>query len=195
MRRVLTAAVLAVLATAATAGAAPPRGLSFTDPAGDANFADGRTTTGSQAAFDVVRVTLSPAARTRTHSSIAVRIDLAAPAATTPGTGFFVSAKQDGCDIRVDLALGTEGWDTSYRRSCVGSPVQGSYSASMISAGTSPAGRSVTLVLPAAALADSRIGARITGIAAGTSVADPAAHALAAHPDTASHPGPYVVGR
>lgn len=48
MRRVLLAAVTTVLATASLAGAAPARGLTFTDPAGDANGLDGRTAVGSQ---------------------------------------------------------------------------------------------------------------------------------------------------
>lgn len=195
MRRVLTAAVSVVLATAALAGAAPARGLTFTDPVGDANGLDGRTDVGSQPHLDVVRVTLSQAARTKKTAGLAVRIDLAAPVSADPGTTYYVTGTQGACDFRVDLAMGTDGWAGEYTRSCVSGTLDtGGYSGGSLRLAPPRGGRSVTIVVPASVLPDSRIGARITGIHAGSAISEPALHTVAVHPDVASHPGPYVVG-
>lgn len=194
MPRALLAAATAVLAAAAVAGAAPARGLTFTDPVGDANFLDGRTAVGSQPGLDVVRVTLAPAERTRRTSGITVRIDLAGPALTAPGTTYYFTADQDGCNVRVDLARGAQGWGSMYSRYCSTGLGAGDYTGGTIVAPAAPNGTSVTFVVPADALRDSRIGAPLTGIHAGSALRDPVFHGVGPHPDVASYSGTYAVG-
>lgn len=194
MRRVLLTATTAVLATASLAGAAPARGVTYTDPVGDANFLDGRTSVGSQPGLDVVRVTLSPARRTARTSGIEVRIDLAGAVPATPGTTYYFSAAQDGCDIRVDLSFGAQGWDSMYSRYCATGFAAGEYRGATTPAVAGPAGKTVTLVVPADALLDSRVGARVGNVTAGSALKDPALHELGPHPDAAPYAGTYAVG-
>lgn len=139
-------------------------------------------------------MTLTPDGRTKRASGVAVRIDLAGPVPAVPGTTYYFSAEQDGCDIRVDLAWGAQGWDRTYSRMCSSGLGAGGYSSGTITALAAPTGTSVTLTVPADALHDSRIGATLTNISAGSAVKDPVFHQLGAHPDVASYPGTYAVG-
>jgi hypothetical protein len=196
MRKALSIAVTAVLASAAVAGAAPAKGVTWSDARGDADFANGAASAASQAAYDIVRVRLSPKARTRTTAGIVVRIELAAPAATTPGTAFYLSGIQDGCDFTVTRAATADGWTDSSMLKCPATPGHGAYQAATVRAGGGVNGKTVTFAMPDNALLDHKKGAKITGIEVGTALADPVVGvATPLHADTAPYSGTYVLGR
>ena len=189
----LGAAVLTVLlAASGAASAAAPRGLTFTDPAGDANFADGANGAGSQASLDVLKVRITPYARTAHTAGITVRIDLAGPVSVTPGSSYFVSAKEAGCDITAARTAGADGVVDSMLVNC--GDGSGRQSSAML--GTARlTGKSVTFDVPAEALPDGRIGAKLTDVQAGTSIADPAIGTTSpVHVDTARATVAYALG-
>src|SRR5688500_31001 len=111
--RTLTALALALVAAAAVpANAAPARrpvGVTFTDPAGDANGLDGASSTGSQAALDILKVRLLPYERTKDTSGITVAVALGAAPLTAPGTSYVLSATQHGCTMTISRTLTAEG--------------------------------------------------------------------------------------
>lgn len=193
MRRTAALAVTLALATAAVAGAAP-RGIVFTDPAGDANGLDGRAEAGSQAAFDVTRVRIAPHAANAKWAGVAVTVELAAAPATSPGSSYYLAATQGACDIRVTRTATVDGVASSTLVTCDG--VSGRYSGHDVARGTfATAGRALTFVVPAEALTDPRIGAVLTGIEVGTAAGEPTLGRVAPVTiDRATYPRPYRIG-
>jgi len=193
--RTLTALALAlVAATAGPAAAAParPSGVTFTDPAGDANGLDGAHGAGSQPAFDVLKVRLSPHAPTRHESGVTVRIDLAAAPPTTPGTSYFFRTEQHGCETRVTYTVGTDRPERSILTTC---GTSGGFSFSSLVDPLRVSGSSVTFVVPADALTDATRGAGLKGIEVGTAVGDPMFAASPPAPvDRATYAKVYRVG-
>lgn len=196
MRRVpalAVTAVTAVLATAAVAGAAPARGVTFTDPAGDANGLDGRATAGSQAAYDITRVTLTPHARTARAAGLTIRLDLAAAPSTAPGSSYVFAARQDGCDLTVSRTMTSDGVTGSTLVNCA--PGVGQLHSYTVTTGVVARGKSLTFTVPADALPNSAVGATLTGIEVGTTTGDQSSGVAApARIDRATYAHPYRVG-
>ncbi|HWL37288.1 MAG TPA: hypothetical protein VNQ77_13985 [Frankiaceae bacterium] len=193
MRRIPALAVSLVLATAAAAGAAPARGVTFTDPAGDADAVDGRAGATSQARFDVVRVRLAPHARTAKSSGVAIRIDLASAPSTSPGSSYFFTAKQGACDITVSRTATTDGIANSTLVMC--GPVVGEYHSTSVAKGLSPTGTSISFTVPADALPNPALGAQLTAIEVGTSAGEPVSgYASPARIDRAAYAKAYRLG-
>ena len=194
MRRAAALSTVAVLLAAGPATSAA-RGVTFADPAGDADFTGGQAAPLSQAAYDVVAVTLTPAEVTRTTATIGVRIELAGAAAVAPGTAFYLTGRQGDCTFTVTRAAGVDSWVETHMLQCPPAATRGAYSTQSVRTVPPLAGKVVTFTVPRAALADSRIGAKVTSIEAGTAIADPVTGtATPAHPDTASYQGTYAVG-
>jgi hypothetical protein len=196
-RSLRTAALLAAALLAATAAteatAAAPRGLTFTDPANDANFSDGAAPAGSQASFDVLRVRITPYARTRKTAGLTIRVDLAAAPSTAPGSSYVVVAQQNGCDITASHTASTEGASNSVVTTC--GPTSVSYWAYDADKAFAPTGKSLTFVVPPEALLDAGLGARLSDLTVATSAGEPVSGLAApAHIDTARAPKPYVIG-
>lgn len=192
MRRTLPLALAAATLLAAPASAAP-RGVTFADPAGDANFLDGAHNAGSQPAFDVTSVRIAPYHRTAAQSGLAIRVDLAATPSTSPGSSYFFVAKQGGCDISVSRTATTDGIANSTLVTC--GPVVGEYHSYSVARGLAPSGRSITFTVPAEALPDAAIGATLTAIEVGTAPGEPVSgYASPARIDRAAYPKPYRIG-
>jgi hypothetical protein len=192
MRRIPALAVSLVLAGAAAAGAAPSRGVTFTDPAGDADGVDGRAGAASQAAYDVVRVRLTPHAPTRTASGVTVRVDLASVASTTPGSSYVFTATQGACAITVSRTFTPDGAADSTLVTC--GPL-GEWENRGYAVRSAPASKSMTFVVPAAVLPSARPGATLTGIEVGTAFGEPVSGTFApARIDTARYAKAYRLG-
>ena len=193
MRRVPALAVSLVLATAAAAGAAPARGVTFTDPAGDADGVDGRAGATSQAAYDVVRVRLAPYQRTAKTSGVSVALTLAALPSTSPGSSYFVSATQGACEITASrTATATDGFAESTLVTC---GTLGGWEHRNYSAGLKASGKTITFTVPAGVLPNARVGAPLTNVRVGTAAGEPVSGTIApAHVDTARYAKAYRVG-
>lgn len=172
--RTLTALALAlVAATAGSAAAAParPSGVTFTDPAGDANGLDGANPTGSQAALDILKVRLTPYDRTRHTSGVTVRIDLGAAPLTAPGTSYVLNATQNGCTMTISRTITAEG--VSAHRLTMCGETMGGYRhdnrGRLI-----VTGNSIRFDIPAVELYDASVGAGLKDIVVSTSAGDPA---------------------
>lgn len=197
--RIVTAVTLAlVAATAAAADAAParrPAGVTFTDPAGDANALDGANNTASQPAFDILKVKLSPHQPTKTSSGVSVRIDLAADAPAQPGTSYVFAAKQYGCDLTATFTVGPDGTIANSRLTVCGSSGGGYSSGTFTDADFAIRGKTVTFGIPADAFVDSYPGSSISDIKVSTSAGEPASGAPSpADVDRALHPKRYRLG-
>lgn len=173
MRIITALALAAVAATAAPSLAAPARGVSFTDPAGDANGTDGANGTGSQAALDVRKVTLSPFQRTAKSSGVTVRVELAAAPSTAPGTSYVFSATQWGCTLTVSRTVTAEGVSSNEVRTCGTGSAGTSHDLGSASLVTS--GNAIVFTVPADDLVDSSLGAGLKDIEVSTTIGDPAA--------------------
>lgn len=192
MRRSL-ALVLAVAALSAGTADAAPLGVTFTDPAGDANFLDGAHGAGSQAAFDVTKVRISPYQRTKKTSGLTIRIDIAAVPSTAPGSSYVFVARQGACDITVSRTATTDGIANSTFVVC--EPVVGEYHSYSVAKGMRPTGNSIVFTVPADALPDAALGATLTGIEVATATGEPlSGFASPARIDRAGYPKAYRVG-
>ena len=192
MRRALAIACAAAALAAAPANAAA-RGVTFTDPAGDANALDGRAPAGSQASFDLTKVRIAPHAPTKTRAGLAIRVDLAAVTSTAPGSSYVFTATQGACTItasRTWTADGSAGDSTLVTCGPLGEWSHRGYS-------VKPAGaaRAVTFTVPAEFLPDASIGATLTGVEVWTAFGEPAVGLMApAMIDRAAYPKPYRIG-
>lgn len=192
MRRALALALAATAAFLAAPADAAPRGVTFTDPAGDANGLDGNAPAGSQAAFDVTRVRIAPHAPTKRQAGLTIRLDLAAVTNTMPGSSYVFTATQGACTITASRTWTTTGAGDSTLVTC--GPV-GGLSHRGYSVRPGAAGRSVTFVVPAEHLPDSGIGATLTGIEVRTAFGEPAVGLAApAMVDRATYPKAYRIG-
>ena len=192
MRRSLALALVSAALLSAPATAAP-RGVTFTDPAGDANGSDGRVPAGSQAAFDVTRVRISPFQRTAKESGLAIRVDLSATPSTTPGSSYYFVARQGACDITVSRTASHDGIANSTLVMC--GPVVGEYHSYSLAKGLVANGRSITFTVPAEAIPDAALGARLTAIEVGTATGEPVSgYASPARIDRAAYPQAYRIG-
>ena len=171
MRRVPALAVSLVLATAAVAGAAPARGVTFADPAGDADGVDGRAAAASQPAFDVVRVRLAPHERTAKGSGIAVTLTLAGAPSTAPGSTYFLKGTLGSCAFTAWRTFTTDGVGDSANFDC-GSAGGLTHKGSGSGITPVPGARTLTFKVPAAWLTGR--GTTLTGVEAGTATGEPA---------------------
>lgn len=195
MPRPRLTAALAVTAAAllAAPAAAAPAGVTFADPAGDANGLDGRAPAGSQAAFDILRVRLSPHGRAGGTSGVAIRINLAAAPSMSPGSSYVFTAKQADCDITVSRTATTDGVAGSTFVAC--RPVVGEYHSYSVAKGFAANGRSLTFTVPADALPNAAVGAALTDVEVGTATGEPVSgFAAPARIDRAAYPQAYRLG-
>jgi hypothetical protein len=199
MPRARLSAVLAACAVLGTAAAAPaatrapaPRGVTFTDAAGDANFLDGRANAASQPAFDVVKVRVTPYERNRATSGRAVRLDLGGTPSTTLTSSYVFTATLNGCAFTASRTVSVDGGTFSTLVDC--GPGHGSQHSETAST-LRPNGNSVAFVIPARYLPNARIGAVLTNIAVGTAAADPAlGTSVPTQIDTARYAKAYRLG-
>ena len=191
--RVPLALLVGLAVVAGPASAAAPRGVTFTDPAGDANGLDGAHDAGSRPEFDVVRVRITPYAATRRVAGLAIRVDLADTPSTAPGSSYVLTAVQDGCDITVSRTATADGYADSTLVSC--GRTKGEYHSSSALQSFRPSGRSVTFTVPPEALPSAVIGARLTDVEVGTATGEPVSgFAAPARIDRAVLAGTYAVG-
>lgn len=190
------ALVAATAATATSAGAAParrPAGVTFTDPAGDANALDGANNAGSQAALDIVKVRLLPFDRTKSTSGITVAVELGAAPLMAPGTSYALSATQSGCTISISRTVTAEGVSSNALTVC-GTAMGGYRHDNDGHAVVS--GKSLVFNVPAIELFDDSVGAGLKDVEVSTSVGDPA-FGMGSPPrrvDRAVYTGTYRLG-
>lgn len=191
--RLPLALAIGLAVVAGPSSAAPPRGVTFMDRVGDANFLDGAGDAGSQPEFDVVRVRITPFAATRRVSGLAIRVDLAEKPSTAPGSSYVFQAAQGECAITVSRTATTDGYAHSTFVNC--GRTSGEYQSYTAVKGFRPSGRSVTFTVPPEALPNPVVGSLLTGVEVATAPGEPASgFASPARIDRAVLAGDYAVG-